>query len=143
VSQAKLRRKKRSKYEIIHDVLDQCQTGSKKTWVMYRANLSYDLTDSYLEELVKLGLVENRDGLYYTTEKGKQLNELLKAWRQKKSELDDITKMIKELLPEDGRKEKKAKAKETQPEGAKEGEGQVTPEQVQQPQQVPPAPPNS
>jgi predicted transcriptional regulator len=113
VSQAKLRRKKRSRLEIMHDILDQCQTGSKKTWVMYRANLSYDLTDGYLEELTKLGLVENRDGLYYTTEKGKQLNELLKAWRQKKSELDDITKMIKEILPEDGWKERKAK--EAQP----------------------------
>jgi len=141
VSQLKLRRKKRSKYEIIHDILDQCQTGSKKTWVMYRANLSYDLTDGYLEELMKLGLVENRDGLYYTTEKGKQLNELLKAWKQKKSELDDITKMIKEILPEDGKRERKAK--EAQPEGAKEDEGQVTPEQVPQPQQVPPAPPTS
>ncbi len=58
VSQAKLRRKKRSKYEIIHDVLDQRQTGSKKTWVMYRANLSYDLTTEYLDDLVKSGLVE-------------------------------------------------------------------------------------
>jgi len=141
VSQAKLRRKKRSRLEIMHDILDQCQTGSKKTWVMYRANLSYDLTDSYLEELMKLGLVENRDGLYYTTEKGKQLNELLKAWKQKKSELDDITKMIKEILPEDGKRERKAK--EAQPEGVKEDEGQVTPEQVPQPQQAPQAPPNS
>jgi len=138
VNQLKLRRKKRSKYEIIHDVLDQCQTGSKKTWVMYRANLSYDLTTNYLDELAKLGLVESKDGLYYTTEKGKQLLELLKAWAQKKSELSDLTKMIKELLPEDGRRERKAK--EAKPEGE---ESQVTPEQVPQPQQVPPAPSTS
>jgi predicted transcriptional regulator len=116
VSQAKLRRKKRSRYEIIHDVLDQCQTGSKKTWVMYRANLSYDLTTNYLNELEKLGLVENKDGLYYITEKGKQLLELLRAWRQKKAELDEITKKIKEILPEEGRRERKAK--EAQAEGA-------------------------
>jgi predicted transcriptional regulator len=109
VSQAKLRRKKRSRYEIIHDVLDQCQTGSKKTWVMYRANLSYDLTTNYLNELEKLGLVENKEGLYYITEKGKQLLELLKAWRQKKAELDDVAKKIKEILPEEGRRERKAK----------------------------------
>ena len=109
MSQAKLRRKKRSRYEIIHDVLDQCQTGSKKTWVMYRANLSYDLTTNYLNELEKLGLVENKEGLYYITEKGKQLLELLTAWRQKKAELDDITKKIKEILPEEGRRERKAR----------------------------------
>jgi len=140
VSQAKLRRKKRSRLEIMHDILDQCQTGSKKTWVMYRANLSYDLTDSYLEELMKLGLVENREGLYYTTEKGKQLNELLKVWKQKKSELDDITKMIKELLPEDGRKEKKAKAKETGEVPNAETPGQVS---SQAPQAPPANPPTS
>jgi predicted transcriptional regulator len=114
VSQIKLRRKKRSRYEIIQNVLDQCQAGSKKTWVMYRANLSYDLTTEYLEELVKSGLVEPKDGLYYTTDKGKQLLELLKTWRQKKSELDDIAKLIKEYLPEESRKREK-KAEESQP----------------------------
>ena len=124
MSQAKLRRKKRSRYEIIHDVLDQCQTGSKKTWVMYRANLSYDLTTNYLNELEKLGLVENKEGLYYISDKGKQLLELLRTWRQKKSELDDITKEIKEILPEEGRRERKAK--EAQPEGV----NQQLPEQA-------------
>jgi predicted transcriptional regulator len=114
VSQSKLGRKKRSRYEIIQDVLDQCQTGSKKTWVMYRANLSYDLTTNYLNELEKLGLVENKEGLYYTTDKGKQLLELLKAWRQKKSELNDIAKLIREYLP-DERERRREKAKETQP----------------------------
>jgi predicted transcriptional regulator len=109
VSQAKLRRKKRSRYEIIHDVLDQCQTGSKKTWVMYRANLSYDLTTNYLNELEKLGLVENKEGLYQITENGKQLLELLKKWKERKAELDDVAKKIKEILPEEGRRERKAK----------------------------------
>ena len=114
MSQVKLRRKKRSKYEIIQDVLDQCQTGSKKTWVMYRANLSYDLTTEYLNELAKLGLVEPKDGLYYTTDKGKQLLELLKTWRQKKSELDDIATLIREYLPEE-RKKREKKVNEAQP----------------------------
>jgi len=53
--------------------------------------------------------VENKEGLYYISEKGKQLLELLRAWRQKKAELDDITKKIKEILPEEGRRERKAK----------------------------------
>jgi predicted transcriptional regulator len=98
-----LRRKKRTKNEIIHDILDQCQTGSRKTWIMYRANLSYVLVTRYLNELEKLGLVESRDGLFYTTEKGKQLLELLKAWKQKKAELDDVTNKIREILPEEKR----------------------------------------
>ncbi|MGC9106520.1 MAG: winged helix-turn-helix domain-containing protein [Thermoprotei archaeon] len=108
MSRAIARRRKRSRYEIIHDVLDQCQTGSKKTWVMYRANLSYDLTTNYLNELAKLGLVENKEGLYYITDKGKQLLELLRAWKQKKAELDELTKKIKELLPEEEEEEEKS-----------------------------------
>jgi len=132
VSQVKLKRKKRSKYEIIQDVLDQCQTGSKKTWVMYRANLSYDLTTNYLNELAKLGLVEPKDGLYYITEKGKQLLELLKTYRQKKSELVDIAKLIREYLPEE-RKKREKKAEEAQLAQPAEA--------PQAPQQEAPAPP--
>jgi len=139
VSQAKLRRKKRSKYEIIHDVLDQCQTGSKKTWVMYRANLSYDLTTEYLNELAKLGLVENKEGLYYTTEKGKQLLELLKTYRQKKSELNDIATLIKEYLPEEKKKREK-KVNEAQP---TEAPAPNTEPPAQAPQQAPPPSPPS
>jgi predicted transcriptional regulator len=131
------RRKKRSKYEIMHDVLDQCQTGSKKTWVMYRANLSYDLTIQYLDDLVKMGLVEPKDGLYYTTEKGKQLLELLKTWRQKKAELDDVAKKIKEILPEEKKKREK-KANEAQP---TEVPNQNTEAPTQVPQQAPPPSP--
>ncbi|MCI4407557.1 MAG: winged helix-turn-helix domain-containing protein [Thermofilum sp.] len=139
MSQAKLRRKKRSRYEIIHDVLDQCQTGSKKTWVMYRANLSYDLTTGYLNELEKMGLVESKDGLYYITEKGKQLLELLRAWRQKKAELVEVTKKIKEILPEEGKKREKKNGEQP-----KEGTNQASnlaPQQVpaQAPTQVAPA----
>jgi len=142
VSQVKLRRKKRSKYEIIQDVLDQCQTGSKKTWVMYRANLSYDLTTEYLEYLVKLGLVEPKDGLYYTTDKGKQLLELLKTWRQKKSELDDIAKLIREYLPEEReRKKREKKAEETQL--AQPAEAPQAPQPEAQPVSPPVNPPTS
>ena len=142
MSQVKLRRKKRSKYEIIQDVLDQCQTGSKKTWVMYRANLSYDLTTEYLEYLVKLGLVEPKDGLYYTTDKGKQLLELLKTWRQKKSELDDIAKLIREYLPEEReRKKREKKAEETQL--AQPAEAPQAPQPEAQPVSPPVNPPTS
>ena len=101
MSQVARQRKKRSRYEIVHDILDQCQNGAKKTWVMYRANLSYDLTTNYLNDLVKRGLIENKEGLYYITDKGKQLLEVLKAWKEKKKELDELVKQIKELYPEE------------------------------------------
>ena len=110
MSQVAKHRKKRTKYEIVHDILENCQNGAKKTWVMYRANLSYDLTTNYLNDLAKRGLIENKDGLYYITDKGKQLLELLKVWRQKKSEIVDITKKIEEILPRDEEVENEAQA---------------------------------
>ena len=94
------RRRKRSKYEIVHDILSNCQNGAKKTWVMYRANLSYDLTASYLNELIKNGLIEARDGFYYTTEKGKQLLELLDKWLKVNSESIALLNQIKQYLPD-------------------------------------------
>lgn len=100
MSQVKVRRSKRSRYEIIHDVLDQCQTPSRKTWVMYNANLSYDLVRKYLGNLEAKGYVETNNGLYHVTEKGKELLEILRTWKQKKTELDEITKKVQEFLPE-------------------------------------------
>ena len=101
MSQASKHRKKRSRYEIVLEVLEVCQNGAKKTWVMYRANLSYDLTTNYLSVLMKEGLIENKDGLYYITDKGKELLELLKAWKQRKDEMSELTKKINEILPKD------------------------------------------
>lgn len=94
------KRRKRSKYEIIHDILSNCQNGAKKTWVMYRANLSYDLTTNYMNELMKNGLIENRDGIFITTEKGKQLLELLERWMKINSESTALLNQIKQYLPE-------------------------------------------
>ncbi len=71
-------RKKRTKYEIIHDILSQCENGAKKTW-----------------------LIAQRDGLYYLTEKGKKLLELLKEYKEKKTALDKVTAQIKEIYGED------------------------------------------
>ena len=84
--------------------------------------------------------MEPKDGLYYTTEKGKQLLELLKTYRQKKSELDDIAKKIKEVLPEEKKKREK-KANEAQP---TEAPAPNTEPPAQAPQQAPPpSPPTS
>jgi predicted transcriptional regulator len=111
VSQVKVRRSKRSRYEIIHDVLDQCQTPSRKTWVMYKANLSYDLVGKYLDDLKAKGYIETTDGLYHVTEKGKELLEILRAWKQKKTELDEITKKVQAYFPEVGARKNGKKAK--------------------------------
>jgi len=62
---------RRSRIDIIIDVLDAAQMGVNKTSVVYKTNLNFKLADKYLGLLQKHGLVENRVDKYITTDKGK------------------------------------------------------------------------
>jgi len=84
------KRRKRSRYEIIHDILETVTQGARFTNIMYRANLSYDNTRRYVEKLLQKELIMQKDGLYYLTEKGLKLLDILKAYKQKKEELNQL-----------------------------------------------------
>lgn len=62
---------RRSRIDIIIDVLEVAKMGVNKTSVVYRSNLNFKLAEKYLELLQKHGLVEKRVEKYITTEKGK------------------------------------------------------------------------
>lgn len=62
---------RRSKIDIIIDVLEVAKMGVNKTSVVYRTNLNFKLADKYLELLQNQGLVENKMDKYITTDKGK------------------------------------------------------------------------
>ena len=101
MTEVKMERKKRTKYEIIHDILNACENGAKKTWLMYKANLSYELTNNYINKLVEKELIIQKDGLYYLTEKGMKLLDLLKDYKEKKQNLDKVMTQFKEIYGED------------------------------------------
>ena len=101
MSEVQAGRKKRTRYEIIHDILSQCENGAKKTWLMYKANLSYELTNNYINKLVEKELIIQKDGLYYLTDKGRKLLDLLKDYKEKKQGLDKVVAQIKEIYGED------------------------------------------
>ncbi len=62
---------RRSKIDIIIDVLEVAKMGVNKTSVVYRTNLNFKLADKYLELLQNQGLVENKLDKYITTDKRK------------------------------------------------------------------------
>ncbi len=68
---------RRDKLEIISTILDVCTDGANKTKVVYQANLNFKSVSSYLDVLVKNGLIYvNETGpgtIYETTEKGLKL----------------------------------------------------------------------
>jgi predicted transcriptional regulator len=68
--------KKRSRAQVIRDILKIASKGARKTTIMYKANLNFKRLDNYLQELIEEGLVtvtnEPRP-FYRITDKGKEL----------------------------------------------------------------------
>lgn len=67
--------KRRSDIEISADILKVALNGAKKSHIVYRANLNFEVVKRYLKHLSEAGLInfpsfENR--LFQTTPKGKE-----------------------------------------------------------------------
>jgi|ECHvirMinimDraft_2_1075157.scaffolds.fasta_scaffold02866_3 predicted transcriptional regulator len=90
-------RKRRDRYEVIHDILETCRQGARKTALMYKANLSFELAKRYIEDLLSRGIIIRRDEMYFLTVKGKLLLDKLKKYKE--------AKLILERLMEDLSKE--------------------------------------
>ncbi|MDD1736205.1 MAG: winged helix-turn-helix domain-containing protein [Methanothrix sp.] len=72
---------KRSKQEIIAQILEVCLESASKTRIVYQVNLNFRTINPYLEILVKNNLIEAGQGeqkLYRTTPKGVDLLETIK-----------------------------------------------------------------
>jgi len=64
---------KRSRHDIISQILDICKGGANKTRIVYQANLNFRTVDPYIDMLIKNNLIEvkqRKDVLYETTDKG-------------------------------------------------------------------------
>ena len=66
--------KRRDRLYIIAQILNIAKSGSLKTQIMYRANLSFAQLNEYLDFLTKIHLItiqnENKRNVYKTTDKG-------------------------------------------------------------------------
>ena len=69
--------KKRSRLEIIRDILEVIRNKSgkiKPTHILYKSNLSYGMMEEYLEELIGKGFIQETSNKgnksYIITEKG-------------------------------------------------------------------------
>ena len=71
------RRGARGAIDIVADILALCGTWTKRTRVMYKANLSHQMLKFYLIKVLQYGLVEVIEGddraknTFRTTEKGR------------------------------------------------------------------------
>jgi predicted transcriptional regulator len=76
---------RRSRFEVIRDILSVCQTPAPKGRIMQMAYLSYYTVSQYLEELKLRGFLNFQNGLYTTTNRGREflnsLNMVVLQWR--------------------------------------------------------------
>lgn len=76
-------RRRRSKKEIICEILSEALNGASKTRLMYRCNLNFERFSHYLKDLLKANLLEcvtsNPSGLiiFRTTGRGRELLKIL------------------------------------------------------------------
>lgn len=78
-------RRRRSRIEVIVEILSEALGGVNKTRLMYRCNLNFGRFNYYLKELLDAGLIECINSepnvglvLYKTTEKGRELLKILR-----------------------------------------------------------------
>jgi predicted transcriptional regulator len=75
---------RRSRIEVICDILNEALSGANKTRLMYQCNLNFMRFNRYLQELLDAGLIEtvgsNPKGivLYRTSDKGRELVKVLR-----------------------------------------------------------------
>ena len=66
---------KRDRLQVIHDILKAISDGKKKpTHIMYRANLSHQMLEEYLSDLISKGFIaeekDKKGKIYALREKG-------------------------------------------------------------------------
>ena len=77
-------RRRRSRIEVIYNILSEALGGANKTRLMYHCNLNFMRFNHYLQELLDAGLIErvgsNPEGvvLYKTSNKGRELVKVLR-----------------------------------------------------------------
>lgn len=77
---------RRSRAEVIIDILSEAMKGANKTRIIYRANLNFLRFERYFGELLSRGLIVVVDNpgvhsggvVYLTTEKGRELIVILR-----------------------------------------------------------------
>ena len=81
---------KRSKQEIIAQILEVCLDSSSKTRIVYQVNLNFRTINPYLDMLMKNRLIEISEAeqkLYKTTPKGVGLLDTIKQVNSSLSEV--------------------------------------------------------
>ncbi|MCS3923569.1 winged helix-turn-helix domain-containing protein [Methanosalsum natronophilum] len=78
---------RRSKTDIVLDILNICSCGATKTRIVYGANLNSRIAKRYIDELKEKDLIVQENNIFIMTEDGKRYRdktkELMSIWDQR------------------------------------------------------------
>lgn len=77
--------KKRSEIEILADILRITRSGAKKSHIVYKANLNFEIVKKYIELLEKSDLISGPEGgsrIFNITEKGIRYLDHFEAFKE-------------------------------------------------------------
>ena len=66
---------RRNVLDIYSDILNISAHGAKKTEIVYRSNLNFNVAKKHINALMERGFVEKNEKFYFTTERGKNFVE--------------------------------------------------------------------
>ncbi len=61
---------RRNDLDICADLLKVAMNGAKKTQLVYKANLNFNIVKKYIKRLSDNGLIKSENGHFFTTSKG-------------------------------------------------------------------------
>ena len=68
---------RRSRQQIIYEILKICRNGVNKTTIVYKSNTNFGSVKSYLQDLIENHLIYANQGIYQTTPNGLRILESL------------------------------------------------------------------
>jgi predicted transcriptional regulator len=86
--------KNRDRLSIIAAILQATNVGSSKTRIMLRANLSYKLLEKYMDNAIRLGLIQPNNSGYTLTERGR---DFLNRYKHFQDEYAQVEKKLRKL----------------------------------------------
>ncbi len=91
-----LRNKYRSKIEIVRDILQVvADRSSRKTRIMYGANLSYRLLTRYLDDIMRAGMMECDETEYMITKRGERFLRFYESYEKDRAEIEEQVERLK------------------------------------------------
>jgi len=82
-------RRKRTRYELLADLLLSSKGGARKTTLMFRANLSFALLNKYLGLLIENGFVDKKGDYFFPNRRGLTY---LQKFSRYQSVLEDVNR---------------------------------------------------